>query len=357
MMKTKLIAAALVVSVVLMVVPQTVAQNKRIGTAAATELLIPTGARDFAMGGSTISNSTGLESIYWNPAGLGRLRSSTEAMFSSLTWIGDVDVAFGAVGSQFGDFGTVAFSVKSVGFGDIALTTDDDPEGRSGRIFSPTYVTIGLSYGRALTDAISVGGSLKLVSEQIDRVNSSGFALDFGVQYSGLAGINGLQIGVAVKNIGPQMQFEGSGLLRDASSSEGRRPEQKYSTIAAAFELPSTVEIGLSYMSSIRENINYTVGGSFANNNLYVDEFRIGGELSYGLQSLTLFGRVGTNFVPQAKLLGADSDKSEDENIFGPSFGLGVRYATSGIDVTVDFAYRTVQFFDGNSVIAVKFGF
>jgi hypothetical protein len=356
-MKTKLIAAALVLSVVLIMVPQMVAQNKRVGTAAATELLIPIGARDLAMGGSTISNSTGLESIYWNPGGLGRLNTSAEAMFSSLTWLGDIDVTFGAVGARFGDFGTVAFSVKSLSFGDIPLTTDDDPENRSGRIFSPTFVTIGLSYGRSLTDAISVGGSLKLVSEQIDRVSASGFALDFGVQYTGLAGINGLQIGVAVKNIGPQIQFEGSGLLRDATSSEGFRPEQKYSTIAAAFELPSTVEIGLSYMSSMRENLNYTVGGSFANNNLYVDEFRVGGEISYGMQSLTLFGRVGTNFIPQAKLLGADSDADEDENIFGPSFGLGFRYATSGIDMTVDYAYRTVQFFDGNSVIAVKFGF
>ncbi len=356
-MKTKLIAAALVLSVVLIMVPQMVAQNKRIGTAAATELLIPIGARDLAMGGSTISNSTGLESIYWNPAGLGRLRTSAEAMFSSLTWLADVDVAYGAVGAQFGSFGTVALSVKSIGFGDIPLTTDDDPENRSGRVFSPTYVTIGMSYGRALTDAISVGGTLKLVSEQIDRVNASGFALDFGVQYNGLAGINGLQIGVAVKNIGPQMQFEGSGLLRDASSSEGLRPEQKYSTIAAAFELPSTVEIGLSYMSTLSNNLNYTVGGSFANNNLYVDEFRVGGEISYGLESLTLFGRAGTNFVPQASLLGSDSDADENENIFGPSFGLGFRYVSGGIDVTVDYAYRTVEFFDGNSVFAVKFGF
>jgi hypothetical protein len=352
-----LICATLVCTLVLLTTVETFSQNKRVGTAGANELLIPTGGRDLAMGGSTVANSIGVESIYWNPAGLGRLQPSAEAMFSTMTWIGDIGVSFGAVGAKFGDFGNIGFSVKSISFGDIPLTTDDDPEGRSGRVFSPTFVVLGLSYARSLTDAISVGGTFKIVSEQIDRVSASGLALDFGVQYTKLAGISGLMLGLAVKNIGPQIAFDGSGLLRTATSPEGRRQQQKYKTESAGFELPSSVEIGLSYSSTVSDKMDYTVGGSFGNNNLYLDEFRLGGEAAYKMNELTFFGRLGGSFIPQASTLGADSEASEKENIFGPSFGLGLKYVTGGIDLTVDWAYRVVEFFDANQVVSVKFGF
>jgi len=36
---------------------------------------------------------------------------------------------------------------------------------------------------------------------------------------------------------------------------------------------------------------------------------------------------------------------------------MGLLYSTEDIDITVDYAYRSVQFFDANQVISVKFGF
>ena len=348
-MTKRILYTALMVCVVLGVVVDSVsAQNKRTGTAAATELLIPVGGRDLALGGSTIATSTGLEAIYWNPAGLGRMTSSAEGMFSSMTWIADIGVTYGAVGAQFGDIGVVALSVKSIDFGDIPLTTNDDPENISGRFYSPTYVTVGLSYARALTDAISAGGSLKLVNEQIERVSSSGVALDFGVQYRGLVGVSGLNLGVAVKNIGPQMQYEGSGLYRDALARDGNRPTQKYKSETATFELPSTVEIGLGYSGTASDNMVWSVTSSFTNNNLYLDEYRVGGELGVMMQELRLFGRVGVGMVPQAE---------DDANIFGSTFGFGLGYLTGGLDLSVDYAYRQVEFFDANQVISIKVGF
>jgi len=35
---------------------------------------------------------------------------------------------------------------------------------------------------------------VKLISEQIARVSSSGFAFDFGVQYDGVVGVKGLNL-------------------------------------------------------------------------------------------------------------------------------------------------------------------
>ncbi|HEY4613333.1 MAG TPA: hypothetical protein VII11_10140, partial [Bacteroidota bacterium] len=255
---------------------------------------------------------------------------------------------YGAVGASFGDFGVVALSVKALDFGDIPLTTEDDPENVSERFFSPTYVTVGLSYARSLTDAISAGGSVKLVNEQVDRVSSSGVALDFGVQYRGLVGVSGLNLGVVVKNIGPQMKYEGPGLYRDAVAGGGRRPEQKYKSDAASYELPSVVEIGLGYSATMGDNMLWNLTGSFTNNNLYLDEYRVGGELGVMMDDLRLFGRAGLGMVPQA-------DSNTD--IFGSTFGFGISYLTGGMDLTLDYAYRQVEFFDANQVISVKLGF
>ncbi len=348
-MSKKIFLTAVVLCVALAVVVESVsAQNKRIGTAAAPELLIPVGGRDLAMGGSSIATSTGLEAIHWNPAGLGRMKHSAEGMFSNMTYIADIAVNYGAVGASFGDFGVVALSVKALNFGDIPLTTEDDPENTAGRFFSPTFVTVGMSYSRALTDAISAGITAKIISEQIDRVSSSGFALDFGVQYHGLVGVPGLNLGVTVKNIGPQMKYDGSGLYRAARPTEGQRPEQRFKSEAASFELPSVVEIGLGYSGSMGDNMMWNVNGSFTNNNLYLDEYRVGGELGITMESLRIFGRAGLGMVPQAQ---------EKENIFGATFGFGFGYLAGGVDITLDYAYRQVEFFDANQVISIKLGF
>lgn len=347
-MKNNVVFLSLILCVAVAVMVSSVeAQiNKRVGTAAAPELLIPVGARDLAMGGSTTATSTGVEAIHWNPAGLGRLTHSAEGMFSSMNYIADIGVNYGAVGASFGDFGVIALSIKALDFGEIPLTTEDDPENFSGRFYSPTFVTVGFSYSRALTDAISFGTTIKLVSEQIDRVSATGFAFDMGVQYNRLAGISGLSLGVVVKNIGPQMKFDGPGLYRNAVSTDGRRPNQKFKSEAASFELPSLVEIGLAYSGTAAQNITYAVNASFANNNLFYDEYNLGGEVGYSLQNVRLFGRFGMGMAPQA-----------EQNIFGTTFGLGVSYATAGVDITLDYAQRQVELFGANSVVSLKLGF
>lgn len=326
----------------------TEAQNKRVGSAAASELLIPVGARDLALGGASIASTMGVDALFWNPAGLGRMTRDAEGMFSTMSYIADIGVSYGAVAGRFGGFGVLGLSVKSLDFGEIPLTTTEDSEGEGGRFFSPTFFTLGLSYGRQLTDRISAGVTLKLISETIDRVSSSGVAFDFGVQYQGVVGVSGLQLGVSVKNIGPGMKFDGPGLLRAAVAADGRRPQQPYKSEAATFELPSVVEIGVGYSGSAAENVTYGLNGSFTNNNLYFDEYRVGGELGYSLETVRLFGRIGSGFVP---------DVGEQEDIFGLTAGAGITYMTGGVDLTLDFAYRQVDLFDANTVVSLKVGF
>ena len=324
-------------------------KNRRIGSAAATELLIPVGARDMAMGGSSIAVTNGVESIHWNPAGLARIPTSGEAMFSSMAYIADIRMNYGAVGLTFGNFGVVGISVRSLSFGDIPMTTNDDPDGDAGRTYSPAFMTFGMSYARRFTDAITVGGTFKVISEKMGRVNGSAVAIDIGVQYHGAGGIPGLNFGLVLKNYGPRMSFGGPGLLKRALSPDGRRAEQFYTLSTAKYDLPSTLEIGLSYERDLSENMVAVVNGSFVNDNMALNAYRFGGEVGYRMEKLRVFGRGGYEVVP--------GNEGVDEFIFGPTVGGGLYYNTAGFEIMVDYAWRKTDLFEDNSVFSIKFGF
>jgi hypothetical protein len=319
-------------------------RGDKAGTSAAPELLIPVGGRDLALGGASIATTRGVDAIYWNPAGLPRSNYSTEAMFSHMNYIADIGVEYMALSTKFEGFGSLGFSLKALSFGDIAITTEDNPDG-TGELFSPTYVTVGLTYARLLTDRISVGFTTNLMSERVDRVSATGVAFSVGLQYSGFANVGGLNIGVAVKNIGPGMSFDGSGLLRQAIPGDVLRPSSQLKIEAATDELPSTIELGVGYTYSLEEQHNLTMSSVFQNNNFSDDEYKLGLEYDY---DNTLFLRGGYDLAQETL---------EDSYIYGLTAGAGVHYAFTGLDVTVDYAFRSVDFLQDNHIFAVRLGF
>lgn len=318
--------------------------GKRNGTAGAQELLIPVGARGMALQSSFVSGIQGIEAIYYNPAGLGSGSASAEAMFSQMNYIADIGVSYAAIATRFEGFGALAFSVKSLDFGDIPVTTTQNPYG-TGATFSPTFVTVGLTYANALTDRINVGVNFNIITEKIVRTSASGLSVDAGVQYNGLAGVNGLKFGVVLKNFGPQMRFEGSDLIRQAAENNSLRGTQFFNIEAATFELPSQLELGLAYENRFTNDYKATIMSSFQNNNFSNDEYRFAGEFSF--QDM-LYLRGGYALMPDAR--------EDEERIFGATFGGGV-HLNAGVAITVDYAYRTAEFFDANHMFSVKLGF
>ncbi|MBI1803721.1 MAG: PorV/PorQ family protein [Ignavibacteriae bacterium] len=324
-------------------------RGDKAGASAAAELLIPVGPRSIALGGSSLSTITGIEALYWNPAGLARSPRGANAMFTHMNYIADVGVEYLALSNYFPGFGTIGFSLKALSFGDIQITTEDQPDG-TGEIASPTFVTIGATFSRQLADRISVGVTMNLITERMERVSASGIAFNVGVQYNGIGGINGLSLGVVVKNIGPQIAYDGNGLLRTGNIDDVLRPGSFYAIKAASAELPSVMEMGIGYEAVLNDASKVRFSGLFQNNNFSNDEYKTGVEYTYNdLFSL----RGGYNYVT-AQEVGRESIYSD---AYGWSFGLGVRTQLSDLDISVDYAYRAVQFFGGNHAIGVILGF
>lgn len=326
------------------------ANKDRIGTAGAQELLIPVGARGMALGPSSMVFSQGVEAIYWNPAGLSRIDHGVEAMLSQMTYIADINVTYAAIGVNAGEFGTLGFSLKSLSFGNIPVTTENFPDG-TGEQYSPTFMNLGVTYSKLLTDRIAVGITGTLISEKILSTSASGLAFNVGIQYQNL-GVQGLNLGVAVRNIGPNMKFDGSNLYRVATPQDGIRGSGFYKVESAGFELPSAMEIGIGYTRKFDEKNSFQVGGTFRNNNYQDDEYNLGGE--YNFNNL-FFLRGGYTFAPQAEKDLLNSNKST--YLYDYTLGAGLHTDVGGVSIAFDYAYRHVKFFDGNNVITLRLGF
>lgn len=329
--------------------------ENRVGTNAASELLIPVGARDIAMGGSSIATTSGLNAIFWNPAGLARSKNSTNAMFSHMNYIAGIGIDYVAVSTSFEGLGSFGFSVKSVGVGEIAVTDESNPDG-TGQIISPTIVNLGITYSRLLTDRISIGATTTLISERFDRVSATGLSFSAGVQYNSLAEVNGLSVGVTVKNIGPRMNFDGDGLIRQGIVNESSPPSSFYKVEAESFDLPSTIEIGLAYNYAISDNNFVSMTGVFQNNNFSADEYKLGFEYSYANM---FFLRGGYNFseIKNASNIQASDSFDTTSHIFGFTAGAGLRYALGTLDVSFDYAFRDVKILEDNHVFTIGLGF
>jgi hypothetical protein len=318
--------------------------GQRTGTNGASELLIPVGTRDMAMAGSTVAAATGIDALFWNPAGSAHVLRDVTLYASHMAYIADIAMDCGALSVSIADFGVVSLDLKVLSIGDIPVTTTQYPDG-TGNTFRPQFFTMGLTYARQLTDRISVGVTGTLITERMAEVSANGVSFNLGLTYSGFVGVPGLAFGVAVKNVGPQMKFDGPGLSLDAVAGGLQRGTMLYNVEAAGFELPSTFELGFAYRTDIIEENTLLLASSFENNNFADDEYKFG--LEYGFRDL-LFLRIGYDYQPPKS--------SDRENIFGLTFGAGVHMIVGSVDFTFDYAFRSAQFFDNNHVFSLKLG-
>ena len=106
---------------------------------------------------------------------------------------------------------------------------------------------MGGTASKLLSDNTSVGLNLNYIRESFGRVSASGMAFDLGVQYKGLLGRENLDVGFTLKNFGSPVKYDGPGLGVFAEPSDADRPSEYYKLDAAAFDLPFTFDMAVSY--------------------------------------------------------------------------------------------------------------
>lgn len=342
-MKIKTILLALLIATVFCGNQALFASAPRLGSAGAVELTIPMGARNVGLAGSNIANVQGVESIYWNPAGLSRI-NDTEVGFTYLNYFADMNISYLALGKNVGSLGVLGFSFQAFDIGEIPVTTIEVPEG-TGEIIKPMYMTLDATYSKKFTDRIHFGVNAKYVMEKIGDMSANAVGFDFGLQYTSPMGVD---FGVILKNIGTEIQFSGTGIEFDSDVQWANPNATTRKTVLdmASNELPTSMALGLAYTYDIDEVNAVNLCGLYENNAFNFEQIAVGAE--YGFHKM-FYGRVGYS-IP---LYPEDYPEDVKEYQYGLTLGFGAHMLFNGRTIMFDYAYRDMDIFDAQQYIGL----
>ena len=350
--KTKLFTVALSLAAILPVVSVKAGNPDRAGQAGATELLINPWARSSGWGGANSGSIQGLESQFLNVAGTA-FTKKTEVLFSHTNFLQGSGITLNAFGltQKMGESGVLGISIVSMSFGDVDITTNDQPEPSLGT-YSPQYINLGISYAKTFSNAISGGFTLRIIDESISNLNASGVALDAGIQYT--TGSNedrdNIHLGIALRNVGTPLSFGGDGLSTRVNAPN---TSQVYSLSVnqrvEGFEMPSLVNIGAAYDFELLKDHMLTLAGNFTSNSFTNDQFTAG--LQYSFRKMFML-RGGFTY----------EDNLFDDNLrttaySGPSAGLTIEVpmGSTGKKFGVDYSYRATNPWNGIHSFGFRF--
>lgn len=322
-------------------------QNSRMGSASSTQLLVVPSAKHLS-GGGAAATATGMDATFWNPAGLAMSENSIDAIFSNRQYFADIDNSFFGVATDIGEY-KMGVTVRSFNMGDINETTVFYPDG-TGQVFTPNFSILGGTIAKKLSDNTSVGMNVNYIREGFGRVTASGTAFDLGVQYKGLLGRENLDVGFTLKNFGSPVKYDGPGLGVFAEPSDADRPSEYYKLDAAAFDLPFTFDMAVSYKVAGAD-----VGATYTSNYYSTDELKL--TVGYQLEGLGSVG-VGLQSSGAAQEIDdADGDWYTNPSD-GVSFGASVDMSRFvGMNMSVDYSMLPMGDFGTNSVLALRVAF
>lgn len=244
-MKSSLIPGSLALASLLLA-GSALGQNvSKVGTTVGTFLSIGVGPRAMAQGGAFVAAADDASALYWNPAGLARMRQG-EAFAAHAEWVGGLDFDYVAAAMPLAG-GAAGVSVTMLSVPEMLVRDEVRQEG-TGETFDAADLAIGLSYGRAITDRFSLGGTFKYVQSRIWNSRAQGFAVDIGTQFrTDFAG--GLTIGAAITNFGTDMRLDGRDLQRfyDANpEQDGDNGRLPVNLALDRWDLPLGFQIGVA---------------------------------------------------------------------------------------------------------------
>jgi len=293
------------------------------GTTAAPFLKIGVGARAVAMGGNFVALANDATALYWNPAAITDLKEMNFSATHS-TWIAGMTHGAILLALPISDAAGFGLELTYLTSGDIEQTTVNEQDG-NGIFYNASDFSMGVAYGRKLTDRFSVAVKAKYILQTIFNEEASTFAVDFGTLYK--TEFKGLRIGMNMSNFGGNMQMMGNDLSQAQTDPESG---QEYESVlkTETWPLPIIFRVGLaidlmgqneSFFQNPENRITLAVDGNHPNDN----NETIGLGIEYEWNN-TLALRSGYKH------------NHDVENL---SFGAGLKFRLSGLLFNIDYAY------------------
>ena len=231
------------------------------GTTGAAFLKLGTGARPSAMGEAFSAVAGDVNSIYWNPAGLA-YASDKQISFVHTEWLQSVRYEYLAYCQPaFG--GTIGTGITYLYIDGIERRTGDTPNPDG--IVPANDLSVAVSYSKGISDKASLGGSVKILRQQLDDLSSMGAAFDIGLLIK--PGEDVLCYGLCLQNIGYMAPFitEANLLPLNLKAGISRSIQDKftfaadlnYSILDSVWAVGAGIEYWLVPMFSLRAGYKY----------------------------------------------------------------------------------------------------
>ena len=300
-------------------------------------------AAALGMSNAVVSQTSDVNSGYWNPAGLVHLEDNQLALMHSSYFANIANYNYIAYGMSLDDRSAVGISLIRFGVDDILDTTqliDDQGNINYDRIstFSTADYGLTFSYARKLPlDGLNFGVNAKIIRRIIgDFASAWGFGLDAGIQFEGN---NGWKFGLMARDI-------------TTTYNAWSIDEEKFEQISGAIEgqnqeLPETTEITIpklqfglskkwifhydySLLAAANLNIRFAENNDIISTSFASINPALGFEFGY-TDLVFLRGGVG-NFQNELQI--DDSEKVT----FQPNFGVGFKYK----GIHIDYAFTDI---------------
>ena len=303
----------------------------KVATSASNWLKLETAARAVGMGGAQVAAGEGVSALAYNPASSGFMQSS-QLYYSKTNYIADITHSSMAYGTQLTPTDFFAIHLFQMNSGDMEITTAEFPDGTGG-FFDVTGLSFRGTYAKILTDRLKVGVSLKYIQESIYTTKMNTVAMDIGSNFD--TGLfeddqgNGIILGMAVSNLGPEAKYQGPGLDTDDG--------QAFTT--DFFTHPMQFRLGGMKETVVGENHNFITSIDMITPIDYSLYGAIG--MEYTWRDL-VYARVGSKF-------GHDSSKL--------SMGGGFKLQANGFNVGLDYAFVDFGLLGTNHQFGINFTF
>lgn len=315
----------------------------RIGQSGASELLLNPWGQSTGVFGMNTAYVKGVDALKTNIAGLSYVEK-TEIGVAHTRYLSGSGVGINnlAIAQRLGNFGVLGANIMAMGFGELPISTYDQPEGGIGN-FSPQFFNIELGFAKEFSNSIRAGVGVTFVSEQVVNVSASGIAFEAGIQYT-TGKRDNFHFGITLRNLGSNMRFTGNGFTINSEmpTVRGESLNQQFPT--EKFEMPTYLNFGAAYDFYLDENRlksaedkpkhRATVMASFTSNSFQNDYLGLGLEYSFREMFMLRGGFRHEN----------DIFDSENSATFYTGFSAGAtvqhRLGDKGPRVAIDYSFR-----------------
>jgi hypothetical protein len=311
---------------------------KKVAQSTMNFLLVGVAPRASAMGEAYCAFGTGAESIFFNPAGIAQSTHRFELQTYNTRWIADINYLAGSFIWNLHQYGTLGLSMLSVDYGTIYGTSllsaaDKDlyPAGYIdlGNVDNVGAYAFGLTYGRAISTQFLIGGSVRLVGQNLGQSqmadglkdnNAVKLAFDAGVKY--LTDFKSFRFAMSIRNFSSNIKRE-----------EIDEQLPLLFTMGVAMDLLDVIAPPFSQNNSLNLAVDFQHPNNYSE------------RINYGLEYL-LFDQFAIRAGYQT-----------NQDLASWSLGLGINANIIGSTVQFDYSYSDFDLFDGVNRFSIGIAF